>query len=266
MKTYIKSIEGMQVLEGSEIRVLAGRAAEGSTSARNKMIEHNLKLVVNIAKKFNSSNLCLDDLIQDGNIGLIKAVDKYDPTLGIQFSTYATFWIKQSIINGIEKTSRTVRLPRHKISLLGKINSAEAYLREELNRTPTDFELSDELHIPVDVIRDTIRDSLNTISLQTPIDDEGSTLEDLIHFGGKSPELQVIEKEMGSYVKKYLKDTLRKIDLEIINSAVGIGKTRIKTNVEIAEIVGLSDSRVGQIKRRIYKDIKNNKDLYDIWE
>ena len=172
VRMYLKEIGKIPLLTMEEETELAKKMAEGDEAAHNKMIEANLRLVVSIAKRFVGRGLPLLDLIQEGNLGLIKAVGKFDYTKGYKFSTYATWWIRQAISRAIADHARTIRIPVHMVETMNRVSRATHELVQELGRDPSAAEIAQRLDIPVERVEEAMRASQDPISLETPVGEE----------------------------------------------------------------------------------------------
>ena len=172
VRMYLKEIGQVKLLSAEEEVELAKRVAEGDQYAKNKLTEANLRLVVSIAKKYSGRGLHILDLIQEGNTGLIRAVDKFDWTKGNKFSTYATWWIRQAITRAIADQARTIRVPVHMVEVINKATRCNRKLVQELGREPTVEEIAAELGLPVEKIIEANRTAADTLSLDTPVGDE----------------------------------------------------------------------------------------------
>lgn len=258
-KLYLTEIGQYRLLTAQEEKELATKVANGDENARNKLIEHNLRLVVSIAKIYNGYGLPMNDLVQLGNEGLMRAVYKYDVTKGYRFTTYATWWIKQSMTRGIADHSRTIRIPVHMHELMLKIKRATAnYISEHYGETPTDEELSKILNIPVEKIEFARKNMEVTVSLSSPVgaDDSGDTLGDMIE-----DDRQSIDNDLNFiYMKELTEELLNTTSLlekerEVIKYRFGFyGKTY--TLEEVGKIYGVTRERVRQIEARALRKVR----------
>ena len=172
VRMYLKEIGRINLLTSDEEFEYAKRAEEGDEEAKKLLAESNLRLVVSIAKRYVGRGMLFLDLIQEGNIGLMKAVDKFDPTKGYKFSTYATWWIRQAITRAIADQARTIRVPVHMVETINKLARVQRQLTQELNREPTDEEIAKKLGITVEKVREVYKISQDPVSLETPIGEE----------------------------------------------------------------------------------------------
>lgn len=258
IKAYLKSIGNHPRLTLEEEQELSRRAKTGDKTAVNKLVESNLLLVVSIAKKYYGCGLPLLDLIQEGNIGLITAANKYDGEKGFRFSTYATYWIRQAISRALGEQSRTIRIPANMIDLLNKIKKAAVELTQSLNRQPTDEELAEKLGVEVDKVQAALDIAQVSSSLDTPIDDEGETsMGDLIADTKASNVGDDLIKEANSQIIEGVLSTLSNREAEIIRMRFGIGRDRPMTLEEVGTHYGLSRERIRQVETKALRKLRN---------
>jgi RNA polymerase primary sigma factor len=258
IKAYLKSIGNHPRLTLEEEQELSRRAKIGDKTAVNKLVESNLLLVVSIAKKYYGCGLPLLDLIQEGNIGLITAANKYDGEKGFRFSTYATYWIRQAISRALGEQSRTIRIPANMIDLLNKIKKATVELTQSLNRQPTDEELAEKLGVEVDKVQAALDIAQVSSSLDTPIDDEGETsMGDLIADTKASNVGDDLIKEANSQIVESVLSTLSNREAEIIRMRFGIGRDRPMTLEEVGTHYGLSRERIRQVETKALRKLRN---------
>ena len=258
IKAYLKSIGNHPRLTLEEEQELSRRAKTGDKTAVNKLVESNLLLVVSIAKKYYGCGLPLLDLIQEGNIGLITAANKYDGEKGFRFSTYATYWIRQAISRALGEQSRTIRIPANMIDLLNKIKKATVELTQSLNRQPTDEELAEKLGVEVDKVQAALDIAQVSSSLDTPIDDEGETsMGDLIADTKASNVGDDLIKEANSQIIEGVLSTLSNREAEIIRMRFGIGRDRPMTLEEVGTHYGLSRERIRQVETKALRKLRN---------
>lgn len=258
IKAYLKSIGNHPRLTLEEEQELSRRAKTGDKAAVNKLVESNLLLVVSIAKKYYGCGLPLLDLIQEGNIGLITAANKYDGEKGFRFSTYATYWIRQAISRALGEQSRTIRIPANMIDLLNKIKRATVELTQSLNRQPTDEELAEKLGVEVDKVQAALDIAQVSSSLDTPIDDEGETsMGDLIADTKASNVGDDLIKEANSQIIEGVLSTLSNREAEIIRMRFGIGRDRPMTLEEVGTHYGLSRERIRQVETKALRKLRN---------
>ncbi|MDQ7788357.1 MAG: sigma-70 family RNA polymerase sigma factor [Thermodesulfovibrionales bacterium] len=257
---HIESETGMKIdiLKMNYERIT--KAKELVTQTKHELIIHNLRLVVYVAKYYIGRGLSLLDLIQEGNIGLIKAVDKFDYKRGFKFSTYATWWIRQAVIRALMDQVKTIRLPVNITALYGKIIKASRELLLHLGREPRIEEIANILGVPVKKVDDILGLVQDPITLQTPIGDEESTLEDVIGDNSSSPYADAERNKITEQILKVL-HTLTPREEEVIRMRFGIGVDRDQTLEEVAGHLSLSRERVRQIEANAMKKLKHPKRL-----
>lgn len=258
VKIYLQQIGRVKLLTSEEEIELAKRIAEGDEVAKQKLVQANLRLVVSIAKKYIGRGLSFLDLIQEGNLGLIRAAEKFDYKRGFKFSTYATWWIQQSITRGIADKSRTIRLPVHMIETIGKLKRVTRELTLELGRTPTKEELAQKVGISLSKLRLVLKATQSTISLETPLHtkDETSKIGDfLIDDSMESPDSRVSNENLISELEKIL-ETLRPRERDVLKLRFGLNDGNKRTLEEIGQLFGVSRERVRQIETRALNKLR----------
>lgn len=267
VKLYLQEIGRVKLLKGDEELELARRIAEGDEEAKAQLIQANLRLVVSIAKKYIGRGLSFLDLIQEGNLGLIRAAEKFDYRKGFKFSTYATWWIQQAITRGIADKSRTIRLPVHMIETIGKLKKATKDLSEELGRPPTREELAKRMDVSLSKVRLVLKATQGTISLETPLNtkDEGSRLSDfIIDENSESPDNKVSQENLTEELERIL-ETLRPREKDVLKLRFGLSDGNKRTLEEIGQLFGVSRERVRQIETRalnkLRKLCRNNRNI-----
>ena len=260
VKIYLQQIGKIPLLSHEEeIKIAKLIQEKNDEIAKNKLVNANLRLVVSIAKKYIGRGLTFLDLIQEGNVGLIKAAEKFDYSKGYKFSTYATWWIQQAITRGIADKSRTIRLPVHMIETLSKIKKATRELKSSLHRTPTKEEIAEKLDMSLSKLRYVIRAAQGTISLETPINqkEENAKIADvLIDEASISPDSQVTQDNLMSEVKDIL-DRLSQKERDILILRYGLDDNgQKKTLEEIGTKYNISRERVRQIENRAICKLK----------
>jgi len=260
VKIYLQQIGKIPLLSHEEELLVAKKIKEdNSEAAKKQLVNSNLRLVVSIAKKYIGRGLTFLDLIQEGNVGLIKAAEKFDYSKGYKFSTYATWWIQQSITRGIADKSRTIRLPVHMIETLSKIKKATRELKISLHRTPTKEEIAEKLDMSLSKLRYVIRSAQGTISLETPINqkEENARIEDiLVDEASVAPDSQVTQENLISEVKGMLEKLSQK-ERDILILRYGLNDDgQKKTLEEIGAIYNVSRERVRQIENRAICKLK----------
>lgn len=258
VKAYLKSIGNHPRLTAEQEKELSVKALAGNHDAINELVECNLLLVVSIAKKYYGCGLPLLDLIQEGNLGLIKAAEKYDGSKGFRFSTYATYWIRQAISRALGDQSRTIRIPANMVELLSKVKKATAELTQKLGRTPSDKEIAKHLDIEVDKVQAVMDIAQATTSLDTPVDDEGETsMGDLIaDHSAENPVANMI-KEANKQIVASILDTLGSREAEILKMRFGIDAEKAMTLEEVGDHYGLSKERIRQIENKAIRKLRN---------
>ena len=258
VKAYLKSIGNHPRLTAEQERELSVKALAGDHNAINELVECNLLLVVSVAKKYYGCGLPLLDLIQEGNLGLIKAAEKYDGSKGFRFSTYATYWIRQAISRALGDQSRTIRIPANMVELLSKVKKATAELTQKLGRTPSDKEIAQHLDIEVDKVQAVMDIAQATTSLDTPVDDDGETsMGDLIaDHSAENPMVSMI-KEANKQIVASILDTLGSREAEILKMRFGIDAEKAMTLEEVGDHYGLSKERIRQIENKAIRKLRN---------
>ncbi|HOB27129.1 MAG TPA: RNA polymerase sigma factor RpoD/SigA [Bacteroidales bacterium] len=255
---YLQEIGREELITPDEEVKLAQRIKQGDEAARNKLVKANLRFVVSVAKQYQNQGLSLQDLINEGNIGLIKAAERFDETRGFKFISYAVWWIRQSILQAIAEQSRIVRLPLNQIGSINKISKETARLEQELERMPSVEEIADLVEIPENKVAESIRISGKHISVDAPVSpDEDATMLDLfIPSDTPSTDQALIQESLAKEIQRAL-SSLTKKERDIINMYYGIGYTHPYSLDEIAEKYKLTRERVRQIKEKAIKRLKN---------
>ena len=258
VRMYLKEIGQVKLLSADEEVELAKRISEGDQEAKNKLTEANLRLVVSIAKKYSGRGLHILDLIQEGNTGLIRAVDKFDWTKGNKFSTYATWWIRQAITRAIADQARTIRVPVHMVEVINKATRCNRKLVQELGREPTVEEIAAELNLPVEKIIETNRTAADTLSLDTPVGDEedtsiGSFVEDERTPGPADATSNALLAE----ALKEILDTLTEREADVLRMRFGMYDGRTHTLEEVGQIFGVTRERIRQIENKAIRKLRH---------
>ena len=258
VRMYLKEIGNVPLLSGEEEVELAKRVAQGDEEAKKKLTEANLRLVVSIAKKYVGRGMPFLDLIQEGNMGLMKAVDKFDYTKGYKFSTYATWWIRQAITRGIADTGRTIRVPVHMVETINKTLRMTRTLLQELGREPTPEEVAARLNVPVARVREVLKISRDPVSLDTPIGEEDdSHLGDFIE---DDTALSPSDSAAFSMLREELKSALESLtdrERQVIELRFGLLDGRARTLEEVGKEFNVTRERIRQIEAKALRKLRH---------
>ena len=258
VKAYLKSIGNHPRLTAEQEKELSIKALAGDHDAVNELVECNLLLVVSIAKKYYGCGLPLLDLIQEGNLGLIKAAEKYDGSKGFRFSTYATYWIRQAISRALGDQSRTIRIPANMVELLSKVKKATAELTQKLGRAPSDKEIAAHMDIELDKVQTVMDLAQATTSLDTPVDDEGETsMGDLIADNSAENPIAAMIREANSQIIASVFETLGQREGDILKMRFGIGYDKAMTLEEVGNHYNLSKERIRQLENKAIRKLRN---------
>ena len=258
VRMYLKEIGQVKLLSAEEEVELAKRVAEGDQAAKNKLTEANLRLVVSIAKKYSGRGLHILDLIQEGNTGLIRAVDKFDWTKGNKFSTYATWWIRQAITRAIADQARTIRVPVHMVEVINKATRCNRKLVQELGREPTVEEIAAELGLPVEKIIEANRTAADTLSLDTPVGDEEDTSIGSFVEDERTPgPADATSNAMLAEALKEILDTLTEREADVLKMRFGMYDGRTHTLEEVGQIFGVTRERIRQIENKAIRKLRH---------
>ncbi len=249
LETYLREINETSLLSANDEHELAIAIGDGDNQARDRMVRANLRLVVNIARGYTGKGLGLQDLIEEGNLGLLRAVEGFDPAIGTRFSTYASYWIKQSIKRALINTAKTIRIPAYMVELLSKWRRASTRLADELGRTPTPEEVARVLGLPkkkLPIIKKAIR--IYNLTPQTDQADAGWSLGEMIMDDrARSPEDELVEHDNLTHVMQQL-DTMDEREATVLRMRFGLKDNEPRTLKEIGETLGLTRERVRQIE------------------
>ena len=258
VRMYLKEIGCINLLTSDEEFEYAKRAEEGDEEAKRMLAESNLRLVVSIAKRYVGRGMLFLDLIQEGNIGLMKAVDKFDPTKGFKFSTYATWWIRQAITRAIADQARTIRVPVHMVETINKLARVQRQLTQELNREPTDEEIAKKLGITVDKVREVYKISQDPVSLETPIGEEddshlGAFIRDERTMGPEEyATVEMLKEEL-----KGVLSTLTEREEKVLRLRFGLDDGQCRTLEEVGQIFGVTRERIRQIEAKALRKLRH---------
>ena len=255
---YLQEIGKEELISGEEEVELAQRIKKGDKEALEKLTKANLRFVVSVAKQYQNQGLSLPDLINEGNLGLIKAAEKFDETRGFKFISYAVWWIRQSILQALAEQSRIVRLPLNQVGSLNKINKAFARFEQEHERTPSAEELANELELPKEKVTDTLRVAGRHISVDAPFADgeDNSLLDVLVNADSPNADRGLINESLATEVDRAL-EILTERERDIIRYFFGIGCSEM-TLEEIGEKFDLTRERVRQIKEKAIRRLRHS--------
>ncbi len=259
VKMYLREIGRVPLLNAKQEIELARKIKEGDITAKRKLVRHNLRLVVSIAKKYINRGLPFLDLIQEGNLGLIRAAEKFDPERGYKFSTYATWWVRQGITRSLSDKSRTIRVPVHMVETINKFKKIARKLGQELNRRPTEEELAEVMEVPITKIKEIVAAMRTPVSLESPINNEDDgKLEDFIADPNQSvkPELAATENLLADDILRVL-DTLTQKEKAVIQLRFGIDSGQERTLEEVGRMLRITRERVRQLEFRALKKLRH---------
>ena len=258
VRMYLKEIGKISLLTLEEETELSAKIVAGDEEAKNKLAESNLRLVVSIAKRYVGRGMLFLDLIQEGNIGLMKAVEKFDAEKGYKFSTYATWWIRQAITRAIADQARTIRVPVHMVETINRLSRFQRQLTLELNREPTEEELAKKMHLSLDKVREVIKIAQEPVSLETPIGEEDDS-----HLGDfvkdertMSPEEYTVHELLKDEISDVLL-TLTEREEQVLRLRFGLDDGCCKTLEEVGQMFGVTRERIRQSEAKALRKLRH---------
>lgn len=257
---YLHDIAKEELITPEEEVALAQRIRQGDADALEKLTKANLRFVVSVSKQYQNQGLSLPDLINEGNLGLIKAAQRFDETRGFKFISYAVWWIRQAIMQALAEQSRIVRLPLNKIGLLNKAYKCFAVLEQKLGRSPEPSEIATEMELPEELVKNLFRNSGKPVSVDAPLgdDDSGTMLDQLSNSdAGSVPEKGLMEESLRTEIKRII-STLSPREADVLNFYFGLDGHPILTLEEIGMKFDLTRERVRQIKEKAIRRLKHN--------
>lgn len=258
VKMFLKEIGKIRLLTYEEENILAEKMLQGDKEAKKQLIESNLRLVVSIAKKYIGRGMHFLDLIQEGNLGLIKAVDKFDQSKGFKFSTYATWWIRQAITRAIADQARTIRIPVHMVETINKLIRTSRHLLQTLGREPTPEEVAQELEMPVEKVREVMKVAQEPISLETPVGEEDeSNLGNFIpDEDAPSPSEQAADVLLREHIEEVM-ETLTPREAKVLKLRFGLQDGRMRTLEEVGREFDVTRERIRQIEAKALRKLRH---------
>ena len=258
VRMYLKDIGKIPLLTPERETWLAEKIAEGDESAKNELVEANLRLVVSIAKKYVGKGMYFPDLIQEGNLGLIKAVEKFDHTKGSKFSTYATWWIRQAITRAIADQARTIRIPVHMVETIHRVSRTSRQLLQEYGREPTIEEIADKLGMSADKVREIMKAAQDPVSLETPIGEEDdSHLGDFIQDDSTPTPAEAVSSQLLKEQLNKVLHTLTPREEQVIKLRFGLDDGRTRTLEEVGKEFNITRERIRQIEAKALRKLRH---------
>ena len=255
---YLQEIGKVDLITAEEEVELAQRVKQGDQLALEKLTKANLRFVVSVAKQYQNQGLTLPDLINEGNLGLIKAAQRFDETRGFKFISYAVWWIRQSILQALAEQSRIVRLPLNKIGSINKINKTYAFLEQSHERPPSAEEIANELDMTINDVKESMKNSGRHVSMDAPlVEGEDSNLYDVLRSGeSPNPDKELIHESLRTEIERAL-ETLTPREADVVRLYFGLGEKHAMTLEEIGETFDLTRERVRQIKEKAIRRLKH---------
>ncbi len=254
---YLQEIGRVELISPDEEVVLARRIKSGETEALRKLVKANLRFVVSVAKQYQNQGMSLPDLINEGNLGLMKAAQRFDETRGFKFISYAVWWIRQAILQSLAEQARIVRLPVNKIGSINRINRAFARLEQEFEREPNSQEIAENLEMVPDDVKEALKTNGRTLSMDAPISaEEDNNMYDVLQSNdAPSPDKNLINESLAYEIERAL-NTLSQREAKVLKLYFGLGMKHPYTLEEIGEELNLTRERVRQIKEKAIKRIQ----------
>ena len=255
---YLQEIGKVDLITAEEEVELAQKVKQGNQLALEKLTKANLRFVVSVAKQYQNQGLTLPDLINEGNLGLIKAAQRFDETRGFEFISYAVWWIRQSILQALAEQSRIVRLPLNKIGSINKINKTYAFLEQSHERPPSAEEIANELDMTINDVKESMKNSGRHVSMDAPlVEGEDSNLYDVLRSGeSPNPDKDLLHESLRTEIERAL-ETLTPREADVIKLYFGLGNHHPMTLEEIGETFDLTRERVRQIKEKAIRRLKH---------
>ena len=258
VRMYLKEIGRVPLLTADQEIALAKRIESGDEEAKQELAEANLRLVVSIAKRYVGRGMSFLDLIQEGNMGLMKAVDKFDYRLGFKFSTYATWWIRQAITRAIADQARTIRIPVHMVETINKLIRIQRQLLQDLGREPTPEEIGAEMNMPTNKVRDILKIAQEPVSLETPIGEEDdSHLGDFIEDKDAKVQNNMLHTKCSRSNSKQVLETLTDREENVLRLRFGLDDGRTRTLEEVGKVFGVTRERIRQIEAKALRKLRH---------